>query len=421
MAKFVVVGGRKLTGEINITGNKNAILPCLAACLLTNEDITLRNVANISDVLVMLEILKHLGAQVKYSNHTVAVRVKKIKTHILPEELVNKLRASILLAGPLLARARAVQFSHPGGDIIGKRSIDTHIKGFSLLGIEVSRDDRTYKAQANSLSTTLPDEIFLDEPSVTATENLIMLSSLNPKKITFKNCAKEPHIVDLCNMLSLMGVQIEGIGTSTLTIKGKEKLSGCEFTISQDFIEIGTYAVAAAITKGEIMLNNCTGRDLEPVTNPFVKMGVIFEEKGDGLLIKAHRIKSINKLITNIWPGFPTDLMSTVIVLATQAEGVSLLHDWMYESRMFFVDKLISMGANITIADPHRVFVYGPTKLHGRELESPDIRAGMALVLAALIAQGQSVINKAELIERGYADVVGNLSKLGAKIKRRSD
>ncbi len=419
MSKYIIQGGNPLNGKISISGNKNSILPALAATLLTDKKVTLTNVPDISDVRVLLDILKLLGAKVEEGDHQVSVEAKEIKTHILPEDLVNKLRASVLLSGPLLARVGKIEFSHPGGDIIGKRSIQTHIVGLKKLGVEFSQTDIHYKAKyRNSLDKKV--QIFLDEPSVTATENLLMFAAKRPFKAILKNCAPEPHVVDVCNLLTLMGAKIQGIGTSTLEIIGKEQLNGCEFKIGQDFIEIGTYAVASAITKGEVILEDCSLRDLEPIAHCLSKMGVNLEEKENGLLVRTEKIKPIERLTTNIWPGFPTDLMSAIIVLATRAHGVSLLHDWMYESRMFFVDKLISMGANITIADPHRVFVYGPTRLHGREMESPDIRAGMALVLAALIAKGESIINKAELIERGYEDVVGNLSRLGASIKRLS-
>ncbi len=419
MAKYIIEGGNPLKGTISVSGNKNSILPALAATLLTDKKVTLINVPDISDVAVLVDILKLIGAKVEVGDHKISVEAKKIKTHILPEDLVNKLRASVLLSGPLLARIKKVQFTHPGGDIIGKRSIQTHIVGLKKLGVEFSQSDIYYKAKYLGTRGDAV-EIFFTEPSVTATENLLMFASKREGKTILKNCAYEPHVVDLCSLLTKMGASIKGTGTSTLEIEGRENLNGTEFRIGQDYIEIGTYAVASAITKSEIVLENASLVDLEPITYPLSKMGIKFEQKGEGILVSSDKIKPIERLTTNIWPGFPTDLMSAMIVLATQAHGASLLHDWMYESRMFFVDKLISMGANITIADPHRVFVYGHTRLHGREMESPDIRAGMALVLAALIAKGESIINKAELIERGYEDVVGNLSRLGASIRRIS-
>jgi UDP-N-acetylglucosamine 1-carboxyvinyltransferase len=416
MAKFLIEGGNKLSGTVQISGNKNSILPCIAATLLTQDKVVLHNTPRISDVFVFIDILHSLGVEADIEDHTLTIQARQINTTDLSKELTNKLRASILLVGPLLAKVGSVTFSHPGGDIIGKRSIDTHLSGFKTLGYHFEVSDRDYKGNRNGGVTA--NEIFLDEASVTATENLLLGSVIGNQVITFRNCAKEPHVVDLCNLLNRMGAKIEGIGESTLTVTQVESLHGAEFNVGFDFLELGTYAIAAAITGGEVKAQNCSLKDMEPVLNPLREMGIIFEEQGDGILLKASQIKPIPKLVTNIWPGFPSDLMSVVIVLATQASGVSLLHDWMYESRMFFADKLISMGAQITIADPHRVLVYGPTKLMARDLESPDIRAGMAMVLASLMAHGKSTIHKAELIERGYEDVVGKLRSLGANIER---
>lgn len=418
MAKYLIEGGVKLEGTVNISGNKNSVLPCLAACLLTKEAVTLKNVPEIADVDSLIEILQMLGATVEKGEHRITVRAENIKNHKLPPELVSKLRASVLLAGPLLARVGKVNFSHPGGDIIGKRSIEAHINGLKKLGYKFKVDDRNYEGRRVVFGN--PDiSVFLDEPSVTATENIVMASVLGKGKAILKNCAQEPHIVDLCNLLIKMGAKISGHGNSTIEIEKVSSLGGAEFTIGTDYIELGTYAAIAALTKGRIKVSGCNLAELEPAIVPLEKMGVIFEKESDcDLIVWSKEIKSIPRLHVRPWPGFPTDLMSIFIVLATQAKGVSLLHDWMYENRMFFVDKLISMGANITIADPHRVLVYGPTRLFSREVESPDIRAGMALVLAALAAKGSSIINKAELIERGYEDVVGNLFQLGANIQR---
>ncbi|MFH0937131.1 MAG: UDP-N-acetylglucosamine 1-carboxyvinyltransferase [Candidatus Daviesbacteria bacterium] len=417
MAKYIIEGGNKLKGRVTLSGNKNSILPCLAASLLTDEEVTLHNVPKIADVEVFLKILRELGAEVEEGDHLVKVKCAKINKTTLPDEWVNKLRAAILFVGPLLARFGKAEFPFPGGDIIGRRSIEAHLLGFQDLGFEFQSKDRYYRSSSLHNKKKV-DCIFLSEASVTATENLLLASSLIPDETIIKNCACEPHVVDICNMLIEMGVQIEGVGTQTLKIKGTQKLKGVEFTISADYMEFGTYAVAAALTGGEIEIEKKGFPDLDPIIYPLSRMGVIFQDTGNTIKVSAETILPISSLKTNLWPGFPTDVMSLVIVLATQAKGVSLLHDWMYESRMFFVDKLISMGAQITIADPHRVLVYGPTKLYGRSLESPDIRAGMALVLAALIAEGKSEINRIEHIERGYEDIVGKLSSLGAKIER---
>jgi UDP-N-acetylglucosamine 1-carboxyvinyltransferase len=420
MARYIIEGGNSLNGRIRISGNKNAILPCIAASLLTSEEVILRNVPRIADVEIMLEILKGLGANVEFTTELLKIRVENINSTELPKDLTTKLRASVLLVGPLLARSGEVKFYHPGGDVIGKRSIDTHLEGFKQLGFDLTREDREYQAKTNS-SNEKSSEIYLEDPSVTGTENLILTSVLGYSEITLKNCAKEPHVVDLCNMLNSMGAQIEGVGNSTLKIKGVESLHGADFTIGPDYLELGAYAIASVITHGNIEMENCSLNDLEPVVAGFKKMGVKLYEENNAVKVSCEKLNSVPEfpgLYVNIWPGFPTDLMSVFIVLATQAEGVTLLHDWMYESRMFFVDKLISMRANIIIADPHRVLVYGPTELKARDLETPDIRAGMALLLAALIAKGTSTIHKAQLIERGYENVVEKLQSLGAKITR---
>lgn len=416
MAQYIIEGGNKLKGKVKISGNKNSILPCLAASLLTHEEVILRNVPQISDVGVLAEIFKDLGARVERNGETVKVCCQKLHRPVLSKDLVSKLRASILMVGPLLSRFGRIEFFHPGGDEIGRRSIGVHLEGLGNLGFKFSINDKQYKGRATRQKSH--HEIFLGEASVTATENLILASVLGSSTTVLKNCAKEPHVVDLGNLLNLMGAKIEGIGSSTLKITGVSKLGGADFTIGSDYVEFGTYAIAAAITGGEIKIENINFVDLEPITFYLGRMGVLFKKNNDSMVVSAKSIKSSPKLHTNIWPGFPTDMMSVAIVLATQAEGISLCHDWMFESRMFFVDKLIGMGANITIADPHRVIVWGPSKLYGRNLETPDIRAGMALVLAALVASGQSIINRAELIERGYADAATKLALLGANIQK---
>lgn len=420
MARFIITGGKKLTGRIKVSGNKNSILPCLAACLLTDQSVTLKNVPNISDVAVTLEILQDLGASVTKQGDQITVKADKLKPQPkLSQEHATQLRASILLVGPLLSRVGKVQFYHPGGDVIGRRSIDTHLDGFRELGYDFESRDTFYNGYKTQ-DISQNREIFMEDASVTATENLIMGSVLGKTVTVLKNCAEEPHIVDLCNLLVEMGAKIEGIGTSKLTIKGVTSLGGGEYTISGDYMEFGTYAIAACITGGEIEIEKANLPDLDPVTVYLSKMGIIFEDQGEVYRCFTKNIEAISKLKVNIWPGFPTDLMSVAIVLATQAKGVSLMHDWMYESRMFFVDKLIAMGANITICDPHRVLVCGATQLYGRNVETPDIRAGMALVLAALAAEGISTINRAELIERGYEDVVEKLTSLGAEVRREN-
>lgn len=419
MAKYIIEGGVRLKGEVKISGNKNSVLPCMAACLLTDEEITLSNCPDIADVKVFMEILMGLGVEVtRLSSAEIKLKASNVSGEVLPKELTSRLRASVLLVGPLLGRLGKIEFYHPGGDIIGKRSIDTHIKGFKSLGYDFEREDKRYLGK-RTRHVSEPTSIFLDEPSVTATENLVLAAVLGKGETIIKNCAEEPHVVDLCNLLAKMGAKISGIGSSTIKIEPVEKLHGASFRIGQDYVEVGTYAIATAITYGTITLTNCTLEDMEPITLPLEDFGVEITKYGDNKIrVSAEALKPVERLHVRPWPGFPTDLMSVFIVLATQAPGVTLLHDWMYESRMFFVDKLINMGASIIIADPHRVLVHGPSKLVGRELETPDIRAGMALVLASLVARGTSIINKAELIERGYEDVVGTLKRLGVNIQR---
>lgn len=421
MSRLIIEGGNKLSGKIAVSGNKNSILPCIVASLLTDEEVILKNASQISDAEVMLEILESLGAFIRKEGDTISIKAREIKTHILPPEFTSKLRASVLIAGALLGRLGKVEFMHPGGDVIGKRSIDLHIAGFQALGFSFEVNDRSYKGEKSS-KFTYKKEIFLEQPTVTGTENIILASVLGDFEVVIRNCAKEPHVSDLCKLLIKMGAKIEGVGESTLKITGVKKLNGCEFRIGSDYIEMATYAAAAVLTKGHIEISNCNLEGLETIVSSFKKIGVdLVEKTPNSVTVSGSRILPVPDfpgIVVGPWPGFPTDLMSIFIVLATQANGLTLLHDWMYETRMFFVDKLISMGANITIADPHRVLVYGPSLLKGRDLETPDIRAGMSLVLAALCAKGTSTIHRAELIERGYEEVVQKLSSLGASIQK---
>lgn len=414
--KYQIVGGKKLEGNIRVSGNKNSIFPCVSAALLTEDEVVLENISNIRDVEVLVEILKKLGVLVEKIGSTLYIRAKDIKTVNLPQSLMIKLRGSIVLVGAILARKGRVNFYHPGGDIIGQRSIGVHLEGLKKLGATLKKNDLKFSLQFVERAASAI--IFLKESSVTATENLILSCVLGSQKVILKNCPVEPHILDLCSMLLKMGAKIEGVGTHTLVIEGVKKLFGTRFKIGIDFIEVGTYGIAAAITGGKVTIKGLDDTELDPIFEPLSHFGIEISSKEDTITIFSDKLKADSKITTNVWPGFPTDLMSAVIVLATQSKGITLCHDWMYESRMFFVDKLISMGAKITLADPHRALVYGPTKLKGRVLETPDIRAGMALVLAGLVARGKSMIHQAELIERGYEDVVEKLRSLGADIER---
>ncbi|MCL4419650.1 UDP-N-acetylglucosamine 1-carboxyvinyltransferase, partial [Patescibacteria group bacterium] len=398
--KYIIKGGKQLKGMIAVSGNKNSIFPCVAAALLTREEVVLDNIPQLKDTAVLIEILKKLGVQVKQEGHSLHITAKELRRSTLPEDLMVKLRGAVVLAGALFARLGRVSFSHPGGDIIGRRSIQTHLDGFKALGATIKREKLSYNLTASEVNPQ-SIEIFLPEASVTATENLILATVLGNRTVILQNCATEPHVVDLCQLLVAMGGRISGIGTDTITIIGTEKLHDAKFSIGPDYIEAGTYIVAAAVTGGEITITGINQANLAPILLPLQTFNIKITKEKDKLQASPIRLKLPPKLVTNVWPGFPTDLMSVAIVLATQSKGVILCHDWMYEGRMFFTDKLITMGAKITLADPHRVVIYGPCKLRGRVLETPDIRAGMALVVAALAARGTSVINQAELIERG--------------------
>lgn len=416
--QYIINGGKKLHGVVRISGNKNAIFPCIAASFLTKEKVVLENISQLKDTDVLIQILKKMGVDVKEDKDTLEIIARDIKQVTLPKDLMTKLRGSMLLVGAMLARRGKVHFYHPGGDVIGQRSITTHLEAFKKMGAKFSRNNLKFTLQFPENSMKESISIFLSEASVTATENLILAASLGNKTLTIKNCSIEPHVLDLCNLLIQMGAKISGIGTSTLVIEGEKSLHGTMFKIGIDYIEVGTYVIAAAITGGSVKIEGIDSLDLDPVLSPIKNFGVQIEQMGESIVVSESKLRSCAKLTTNIWPGFPTDLMSAAVVLATQSRGMSLCHDWMYEGRMFFVDKLISMGAKIILADPHRVLVYGPNKLHGKTLDTPDIRAGMALILAALVAKGKSTINQADLIERGYEDVVGKLRRLGAQIER---
>ncbi len=427
MSKFIIEGGRPLSGSVTVPGNKNAVLPAMAASLLTDEKVELSNVPHILDVKTMGLLLEDLGVQVEGTNtRKVRLTAKQATLKQPNEKLVADLRASVLLLGPMLSRFGKASLRHPGGDIIGRRSIDQHILALTQLGATIKRSGLMNILSAKQLKGT---KIYLKEASVTATENLLMAAVMAKGKSEIVNAASEPHVVCLGKLLIKMGAKIEGLGSNQVSVTGVDRLYGCSHAIRPDYIEAGTWAVAAAATGGEIDIHCVHPDDMVPVMVVIREIGVIGEEincrehpqNPEGLVCiraKRGRLKGGVKLQTNVWPGFPTDLVSPTIVLATQAEGMTLAHDWMYEGRMFFVDRLIKMGANIIIADPHRVIISGPTPLYGRHTSSPDIRAGIALVIAALVARGKSEINMAELVDRGYEMLEQRLVKLGAKITR---
>ncbi len=419
-----------MKGEIKISGNKNAALPCIAATLLSNETVTLRNIPNIEDVRVMLDILRKIGFKVTRDNpsSTCIVEPADIIHSDIPLELGTKIRASILFAGPLLARTGRVTFPPPGGDVIGKRRLDTHFLALKALG--AIQDETTEQKDTYSLHTSglRGSDIFLDETSVTATENAIMAAVLAKGKTTIENAASEPHVQDLCHLLCKMGADIEGIGSNILTIQGQKNLGkkGLEFEIGPDYMEIGSFIGLAAVSRGELTLCGIDQKHMKMMQLGFQKLGLKWDIEGRKLLVSAKENFQIQTELGNAipkiddapWPGFPPDLISIAIVVATQAEGIVLIHEKMYESRLFFVDKLIEMGAQIILCDPHRVIVAGPSKLIGSKLISPDVRAGMAMLLAAVCAEGESTIHNIYQIERGYENICERLRGVGVSITR---
>ena len=416
MYEYSIEGGYPISGTIKASGNKNAALPCIAAALLTKETVTLRNIPDIEDTGVMLEILKALGAKVeKGGNHIWKITAAEIKKTDIPSEYTKKIRASILFAGPLVARTGKAALFPPGGDVIGRRRLDTHFLALTELGARVAVTNK-FEFTANKL---VGKELFLDETSVTATENAVMAAVLAEGRTEITNAASEPHVQDLCNMLNLMGAKISGIGSNILVIDGVKKLNGADFTIGPDFMEIGSFIGLAAATKGSITITGVNAKDMRPLKISFSKLGIRWDIEGDTLTVSSDQELKVNtdlggmipKIDDSPWPGFPPDLTSIMTVVATQVGGTVLIFEKMFESRMFFVDKLISMGARITLCDPHRAVVSGPSTLHGDHLVSPDVRAGMAMVIAAMAAHGKSRISNVYQIERGYEHLVERLTK----------
>lgn len=427
MDKFIIEGQQALRGELTPSGNKNAALPLLAACLLTDQPIVLHNVPNISDVQSMRLLLQSLGTEItQLDANTLRVHAKNVSSASLDPNLLKQIRASILLAGPMTARTGSLDLHPPGGDVIGRRRVDTHILALRGLGAEAAfeRDKKVFHFSAPKGLTGA--DILLDEASVTGTENAIMAAVLAKGQSVIRNAASEPHIQDLCHFLNLLGANIENIGSNTLLIEGVDSLSGGEFTVGPDYLEVVSYIGAAVVTRGSIRIRNAGNNHLNMIKLVFNRLGFDWHEDGDDLIVPEDQSREIEPDLGNAipeisvmpWPAFPTDLMSIAIVVATQSSGSILFHDWMYPSRMYFTDKLVGMGAQIVLCDPHRAIIQGPTKLIGENLESPDIRAGMSLVLAALAAKGTSVIRNVAQIDRGYEEVEKKLQKLGASIKR---
>ena len=422
MHEYIIEGGFPIHGTITASGNKNAALPCIAATLLSAEPVILHNIPEIEDTSVMLNILQSFGVKItNIKKHSWKIEAKTVNPECIPKELSKKIRASILFAGPLLARCGKAQMLPPGGDVIGRRRVDTHFLALEQLGARIEVNG-SFNFTANKLVGT---DIFLDETSVTATENAIMASVLAEGQTKITNAACEPHIQDLCDMLNSMGAKITGIGSNILYIDGVKELHGTEFTIGPDYMEIGSFIGLAAATKGSITINGIKNLDLRPLKIGFAKLGITWRLDGDSLKVsQVQEMKTnadigsrIPKIDDSPWPGFPPDLTSIMAVVATQVEGTVLIFEKMFESRMFFVDKLMTMGAQITLCDPHRAVVVGPTTLHGEHLVSPDVRAGMAMVIAAMAARGKSRISNVYQIERGYEHLVERLKELGAHIE----
>jgi len=425
MAKFMITGGNKISGTFSPRGNKNAVLPMLAACVLTDRPVTLQNVPNIADVRVMLELLETLGVSVQQSDHVVTLCAAGLSTTELDAELCRRVRASILLAGPLAAKHGSALIHSPGGDVIGRRRLDTHFYGLRALGIEIT-DSVPYDFKRVQLQAT---GLVLDEASVTATENILMAAVLAAGETTLFNAACEPHVQDLANLLVKMGAKISGIGTNLLRVRGVETLGGAEHTVAPDYIETGSFLAAAAVTGGALKIKTPgDALTLSVLEKGFAKLGINWS-LADGVLTLLNNPNRTTcpdlgnftpKIEDGIWPAFPSDLMSVMIVLATQTQGQMLFFEKLFESRMYFVDNLMAMGGNIIQCDPHRVVVSGASQLHGSRLSSPDIRAGMAMLIAACCAEGKSIIENAHVIDRGYEAIDERLRALGVDIVRKS-
>ncbi len=424
MERLVIEGGFPLSGDVTPAGNKNAALPILAATLLTGCNVTLHNVPRIGDVRTMQQLLSQMGVSVREENGAVHLCAADAALPRFSAEMFQQIRGSMLLAGPLLARFGRAVLPLPGGDRIGRRRVDTHLLALEALGATVQFNNYDFTMTAPQLRGA---DILLDEMSVTATENALMASVLARGKTVIRNAASEPHVQDLCHFLNRLGARISGIGSNTLVIEGVDELGAGEFTISPDYLEVGSFLGLGAVTRGEIRVHGIVPEHLRMINWVFAeRLGVSLEIQGDTLIIHDQqdlRIRediggAVPKIDDAPWPQFPADLMSIALVVATQAKGTVLIHEKMFESRLYFVDKLIGMGAKIILCDPHRAVVVGPSTLHGQEMSSPDIRAGMALLIAALAAQGTSTIANVGQIDRGYEAIDVKLRSLGAHIQR---
>jgi UDP-N-acetylglucosamine 1-carboxyvinyltransferase len=424
MERFIITGGVPLSGTVVPAGNKNAALPILAASILTDEVLEIDNVPRIRDVDYMLEILEGVGVEVTWrGENEVSLCGAGVDSTVLEPELAEEIRASFLLAGPLLARLGRAEMPTPGGDFIGRRRLDPHIDGFRALGAECEYGGSFVLHAPRGLRA---GDVFMDEPSVMATENVLMAAALTPGATTISNAACEPHVQDLARLLVAMGALIEGIGSNVLTVHGAERLGGAHHAIAPDHIEIGSFMALAGVTGGELRIRDTIPHDLRMIRAVFRKLGLESELDGNDVIVPGRQRLVVqsdvggykSKVMDGPWPQFPADLTSIAVALATQAAGSVLIHEWMFESRLIFTDKLAAMGADIVSCDPHRAIVTGPSKLRGARLESPDIRAGMAMLIAALCAAGRSEIGNVAQIDRGYERIDERLRDLGAQIER---
>ena len=425
MEKFIIQGGVPLSGEIVPAGNKNAALPILAACLLTEEELVVRNVPRIRDVQSMLGLLERLGVKVAWmGENELRLQADEISGTEVDEELADRIRASFLIAGPLLARFGEVRMPPPGGDTIGRRRLDAHLDAFRDLGAKIDGD--VWIELSAPPAGLKPKRIFMDEPSVMGTENALLAAALTPGPTTIVNAACEPHVQDLARLLCKMGAQVDQIGSNVMTVHGQDKLGGAEHDVCPDHIEIASFMALAAATSGELRIRGVVQEDLEGIRRVFRRIGLQTMIEGGDLLVPPEQKLTIRddhgemtpEIDDGPWPAFPADLTSIALALATQADGTILIHEKMFENRLFFVDKLVAMGARITLCDPHRAIISGPSRLHGARLESPDIRAGMAMLIAALAADGTSEIGNVAQIDRGYERIDTRLRDLGARIER---
>ena len=425
MEKFIIEGGTPLAGAVTPAGNKNAALPALAASLLTREEVVLRNIPRIADVEAMLELLRRLDVKVEWrDDNVVALQADELGAFEVDRVWAERIRASFLLAGPLLARGGRAHMPPPGGDVIGRRRLDPHLDAFRALGADVNVDRSWYRLAAPEGLHAC--DFFMDEPSVMATENALMAAALTPGSTVIHNAASEPHVQDLARLLMAMGARIEGIGSNLMIVHGQEELGGADYSIGPDYIEVGSFIALAACTGGELRIRDVIPSDLRMTRLAFERLGCRIEYDGNDVIVPGGqrlRIKSdegdaISKIEDGPWPAFPADLTSIAVAMATQAEGLILIHEKMFENRLYFVDKLVTMGARVIVCDPHRAVVSGPSRLHGERMESPDIRAGMAILIAALCAEGTSEIGNVGQIDRGYERIDERLRLLGARIER---